>query len=159
APGRVEAGAPDHRALRSVRPSWAASATTRSTTSGSELWKTPSSSARAESCARSAEAAGSGSPGMVAATDAYSGAGRRKRGAEGPFEDMLSTLRAGGDEPHYCEGMTIPRQIGPETGPRTALPDYTRSNATVERMVSDLRRGHRQGSARPGTGGTVRALF
>ncbi|MGO1226359.1 MAG: PH domain-containing protein [Brachybacterium sp.] len=55
--------------------------------------------------------------------------------------------------------MTIPRQIGPETGPRTALPDYTRSNATVERMVSDLRRGHRQGSARPGTGGTVRALF
>ena len=30
--------------------------------------------------------------------------------------------------------MTIPRQIGPETGPRTALPDYSRSSATVERM-------------------------
>lgn len=55
--------------------------------------------------------------------------------------------------------MTIPRQIGPETGPRTALPDYTRSNATVERMVSDLRRGSRRASSRPGTAGTVRALF
>ena len=55
--------------------------------------------------------------------------------------------------------MTIPRQIGPETGPRTALPDYSRSNATVERMVSDLRRGSRRASSRPGTAGTVRALF
>lgn len=35
--------------------------------------------------------------------------------------------------------MTIPRQIGPETGPRRALPDFSRSNATVERMVRDLR--------------------
>ena len=34
--------------------------------------------------------------------------------------------------------MTIPRQVGPETGPRAVLPDYSRSNATVERMVSDL---------------------
>lgn len=55
--------------------------------------------------------------------------------------------------------MTIPRQIGPETGPRTALPDYSRSNATVERLVSDLRRGSRRASSRPGTAGTVRALF
>lgn len=39
--------------------------------------------------------------------------------------------------------MTIPRQLGPDSGPRTALPDYSRSNATVERMVSDLRRGTR----------------
>lgn len=55
--------------------------------------------------------------------------------------------------------MTIPRQIGSETGPRTALPDYSRSNATVERMVSDLRRGDRRSSSRSGTGGAVRALF
>lgn len=34
--------------------------------------------------------------------------------------------------------MTIPRHIGPETGPRRALPDFSRSNATVERMVRDL---------------------
>lgn len=61
--------------------------------------------------------------------------------------------------PHYCERMTIPRQIGSETGPRTALPDYSRSNATVERMVSDLRRGNRRASSRTGTVGTVRALF
>src|SRR5699024_1676830 len=39
----------------------------------------------------------------------------------------------------YPESMTIPRQIGPETGPRRALPDFSRSNATVERMVRDLR--------------------
>lgn len=39
--------------------------------------------------------------------------------------------------------MTIPRQLGPDSGPRTALPDYSRSSATVERMVSDLRRGTR----------------
>jgi hypothetical protein len=52
--------------------------------------------------------------------------------------------------------MTIPRQIGPDTGPRTALPDYGRSTATVERMVSDLRRGSRGGAARSGP---VRALF
>ncbi|MGO1284101.1 MAG: PH domain-containing protein [Brachybacterium sp.] len=51
--------------------------------------------------------------------------------------------------------MTIPRQIGPETGPRTALPDYSRSNATVERMVSDLR-GRSRGR---GANGAVRALF
>ncbi|ATG52817.1 hypothetical protein CFK38_15750 [Brachybacterium vulturis] len=52
--------------------------------------------------------------------------------------------------------MTIPRQIGPETGPRTALPDYRRSSATVERMVSELRGvpGSKGGST-----GTVRALF
>jgi hypothetical protein len=55
--------------------------------------------------------------------------------------------------------MTIPRQIGSETGPRAALPDYSRSNATVERMVSDLRRGDRRASSRSGTGGAVRALF
>ncbi|MFI8776293.1 PH domain-containing protein [Brachybacterium paraconglomeratum] len=34
--------------------------------------------------------------------------------------------------------MTIPRRLGPETGPRTALPDYSRSSATVERMVAAL---------------------
>lgn len=34
--------------------------------------------------------------------------------------------------------MTIPRQLGPRTGPRTALPDYSRSTATIERMVSAL---------------------
>lgn len=53
--------------------------------------------------------------------------------------------------------MTIPRQIGPDTGPRTALPDYSRSTATVERMVSALRsgRGGRQGAG----AGPVRALF
>lgn len=55
--------------------------------------------------------------------------------------------------------MTIPRQIGPETGPRTALPDYSRSNATVERMVSDLRRSNRRASSQPAAPGTVRALF
>lgn len=52
--------------------------------------------------------------------------------------------------------MTIPRQIGPETGPRTALPDYQRSNATVERMISDLRRSAPPGAARART---IRALF
>ncbi|MGP9538623.1 PH domain-containing protein [Brachybacterium sp. AOP43-C2-M15] len=52
--------------------------------------------------------------------------------------------------------MTIPRQIGPETGPRTALPDYGRSTATVERMVSDLRRG---ADGRDAPAATVRALF
>ena len=52
--------------------------------------------------------------------------------------------------------MTIPRQIGPETGVRSTLPDYRRSSATVERMVSDLRRG--PGTDQPG-GGTIRALF
>lgn len=51
--------------------------------------------------------------------------------------------------------MTIPRQIGPETGPRTALPDYRRSSTTVERMVSELHRG----SGRKPAPGTVRALF
>lgn len=48
--------------------------------------------------------------------------------------------------------MTIPRQIGPETGPRTALPDYSRSSATVERMVSELRGSGGRAS------GPVRAL-
>lgn len=52
--------------------------------------------------------------------------------------------------------MTIPRQIGPETGPRTALPDYARSSATVERMVSELHRGPRRSR---GGSGTVRALL
>ncbi|MDN5821905.1 MAG: PH domain-containing protein [Brachybacterium sp.] len=52
--------------------------------------------------------------------------------------------------------MTIPRQIGPETGPRTALPDYSRSSATVERMVSELQRA--PGKER-GASGPVRALF
>ncbi|MFC7463256.1 PH domain-containing protein [Brachybacterium sp. GCM10030252] len=55
--------------------------------------------------------------------------------------------------------MTIPRQIGPETGPRTVLPDYSRSSATVQRMVSDLsgaKRGRQ--TARHG-GGEIRALF
>ncbi|MGO1200465.1 MAG: PH domain-containing protein, partial [Dermabacteraceae bacterium] len=52
--------------------------------------------------------------------------------------------------------MTIPRQIGPETGPRTALPDYSRSSSTVERMVSELQRSPGRKSA---AGGTVRALF
>lgn len=58
--------------------------------------------------------------------------------------------------PHYCGGMTIPRQIGPESGPRTALPDYSRSSATVERMVSELRRG---AGAKRRSRGKVRALF
>lgn len=53
--------------------------------------------------------------------------------------------------------MTIPRQIGPETGPRTALPDYSRSTATVERMVSDL--GHSSRRRAGARGGAVRALF
>lgn len=52
--------------------------------------------------------------------------------------------------------MTIPRQIGPETGPRTALPDYRRSSATVERMVSDLRRRSR---GNRGASRQVRALL
>lgn len=34
--------------------------------------------------------------------------------------------------------MTIPRQLGPATGGRSALPDFTRSAATVERMVREL---------------------
>lgn len=34
--------------------------------------------------------------------------------------------------------MTIPRQIGPETGLRRILPDYSRSSATVERMIERL---------------------
>lgn len=34
--------------------------------------------------------------------------------------------------------MTIPRQLGPETGPRRVLPDFSRSSATVERMVRGL---------------------
>ena len=50
--------------------------------------------------------------------------------------------------------MTIPRRLGPETGPRTALPDYSRSSATVERMVTAL------GPARMGRDrGRVRALL
>lgn len=53
--------------------------------------------------------------------------------------------------------MTIPRQIGPDTGPRTALPDYSRSTATVERMVAALRTGP-GGRTRAATG-PVRALF
>lgn len=52
--------------------------------------------------------------------------------------------------------MTIPRQIGPETGPRTGLPDYSRSSSTVERMVSELQRAP---GRKRGAGGTVRALF
>lgn len=52
--------------------------------------------------------------------------------------------------------MTIPRQIGPETGPRTALPDYRRSSATVERMVDSLRSGASGGRA---SSGRVRALL
>ncbi|HLQ80331.1 MAG TPA: PH domain-containing protein [Brachybacterium sp.] len=51
--------------------------------------------------------------------------------------------------------MTIPRQLGPETGPRTALPDYSRSSATVERMVAELHRG----PERKRTAAPVRALF
>lgn len=34
--------------------------------------------------------------------------------------------------------MTIPRQIGPETGLSRILPDYSRSSATVERMIEEL---------------------
>ena len=47
--------------------------------------------------------------------------------------------------------MTIPRRLGPETGPRTALPDYSRSSATVERMVAALdpaRTGRERGRVR-----------
>jgi hypothetical protein len=51
--------------------------------------------------------------------------------------------------------MTIPRQIGSETGPRTALPDYSRSSATVERMVAALDPVSPRGAGR----GRVRALF
>ncbi|WP_114855106.1 PH domain-containing protein [Brachybacterium sp. YJGR34] len=58
--------------------------------------------------------------------------------------------------------MTIPRQVGPgpETGPRTVLPDYSRSSATVERMVAAL--GPRPGRTESAGGarrGRVRALF
>src|SRR5699024_8256560 len=155
APGRDVAGAPDHSAARSVSPSRSASVTTRSTTSGSELWNTPSSSARAESGARSEEVAGSGSPGMDSATESYSGAGRRKREAEEPCEDMYRTVRAVPGRPHCAGSMSIPRQLGPETGPRTALPDYSRSSATVERMVAELHRG----PERKRTAAPVRALF
>src|SRR5699024_2026296 len=155
APGRDVAGAPDHSAARSVSPSRSASVTTRSPTSGSGLGNTPSSSARAASSARSEEGAGWGAPGLVSATDAYSGGGRRNREAEEPCEDMYRTLRAVPGPPHYAGSMTIPRQLGPETGPRTALPDYSRSSATVERMVAELHRGpERQRTAAP-----VRALF
>ncbi|ASK66375.1 hypothetical protein CFK39_11730 [Brachybacterium avium] len=52
--------------------------------------------------------------------------------------------------------MTIPRQIGPETGPRTALPDYSRSSATVERMVAAL---HQAPGRKRGAAGSVRALL
>lgn len=52
--------------------------------------------------------------------------------------------------------MTIPRQIGPETGPRTALPDYSRSSATVERMVAAL---DPAAGSRGGGRGRVRALL
>ncbi|MEE1619426.1 PH domain-containing protein [Brachybacterium sp. J153] len=52
--------------------------------------------------------------------------------------------------------MTIPRQIGPETGPRTALPDYSRSSATVERMVAQLDGPRRRTG---GGNGQVRALL
>jgi Bacterial PH domain len=57
--------------------------------------------------------------------------------------------------------MTIPRQLGPETGLRTALPDYSRSNATVERMVSELhgRSGRADAGAARRSGRKVRALF
>ncbi len=34
--------------------------------------------------------------------------------------------------------MTIPRHLGPETGPRRILPDFSRSDATVERMIENL---------------------
>lgn len=34
--------------------------------------------------------------------------------------------------------MTIPRQLDPEQGVRVLLPDYSRSTATVERMVGNL---------------------
>lgn len=50
--------------------------------------------------------------------------------------------------------MTIPRRLGPETGPRTALPDYSRSSATVERMVAAL-----DPAPHGGGRGSVRALL
>lgn len=49
--------------------------------------------------------------------------------------------------------MTIPRHLGPDTD-RRALPDYSRSSATVERMVQELQ-GPRARGARP----MVRALL
>lgn len=49
--------------------------------------------------------------------------------------------------------MTIPRQLGPQTE-RRALPDYSRSDATVERMVRDLQGPRGKGSRR-----MVRALL
>lgn len=75
--------------------------------------------------------------------------------------------------------MTIPRRLDPETAERAALPDYSRSSATVERMISALeapggpgarhasgRAGVRGDAARGGAadggsadGGSVRALF
>lgn len=53
--------------------------------------------------------------------------------------------------------MTIPRQLGPRTGPRVALPDYSRSTATVERMVSNLDHApRRRPRPRPGAVRTLR---
>lgn len=49
--------------------------------------------------------------------------------------------------------MSIPRQLGPQTE-RRALPDYSRSDATVERMVRNLQ-GSRGSSSQP----MVRALM
>lgn len=53
--------------------------------------------------------------------------------------------------------MTIPRQLGPETGPARALPDYSRSSATVERMVAALEDRTRAPGRRPSR--RVRALL
>src|SRR5699024_11174470 len=92
-PGRVVAGECDHSRARSARPSSATRFTTRSTTSGSVLWKTPFSNARAESWARSVDVDGSGSPGSNSATSGDSEAGRRTRGELAPEADMARTVR------------------------------------------------------------------
>ncbi|PMC75643.1 MULTISPECIES: PH domain-containing protein [unclassified Brachybacterium] len=52
--------------------------------------------------------------------------------------------------------MTIPRQIGPEPTSGSVLPDYSRSTATVERMVDALDARRRGG---PSSRGQVRALL
>lgn len=47
--------------------------------------------------------------------------------------------------------MTIPRHLDPENGVRIVLPDYSRSSASVERMVAHLQQ-ERQVRGRPGRG-------
>lgn len=49
--------------------------------------------------------------------------------------------------------MEIPRRLGPESGPRRVLPDFTRSVATIERMLRALDDGpHLRTQERPAPG-------